>query len=153
MRAEITAIVTTVGALLVAVTGAAWTYWLTKKKEREAEIRKEKLEHYKAFVASLNGILEGEDSPEGQEAFALACNRLLLFAPQPVLEALRKYQEESRASNTVRDKKYHDKLLSSLLFEIRRDLTVTPKDKRETFAVWLWASGVKPDHSETDWRS
>lgn len=34
---------------------AGATYWFTKQREREAELRKEKLERYKDFVSSLSG--------------------------------------------------------------------------------------------------
>jgi hypothetical protein len=63
MAAEIvTALIAASGAIVLA--GA--TYWFTKKREREAELRKEKLEHYKDFVASLSGIISGETTNEGQ---------------------------------------------------------------------------------------
>lgn len=132
------ALIAAVGSVLV----AAATYWLTKKQERNAELRKEKLEHYKAFIASLSGILVKESSPEGQKAFALACNNMLLFAPQAVLEALRSFQEETRTSNPNRQNDRHDELLSILLLEIRKDLNVRPKDKAKIFKAWLWSSGV-----------
>ena len=130
-----------VGSVIV----AAATYWFTKKRERDAELRREKLEHYKAFVLSLSGVIEKESSPEGQKAFARACNNMLLFAPQPVVEALRSFQEETKISNPNRQKDRHDKLLSELLLEIRRDLNVRPKDNPETFKAWLWASGVSEE--------
>jgi hypothetical protein len=127
-----------VGSVLVA--GA--TYWFTKKREREADLRREKLEHYKAFVLSLSGILEKESSPAGQKAFSQACNNLLLFAPQPVLNALQQFQLETKISNPNRSREKHDRLLSKLLLEIRGDLDVKPKDDPKDFSVWLWTSGV-----------
>ena len=57
----VTALIAASGAVILA--GA--TYWLTKKREREAELRKEKLEHYKDLVASLSGIISGEGTPDG----------------------------------------------------------------------------------------
>lgn len=65
---------------------AGATYWFTKKREREAELRKEKLEQ--EFVASLSGIVSGEGTPDGQRAFACACNKLNLVALQRVVKAL-----------------------------------------------------------------
>lgn len=41
----LTAIVTASGAVAVAVAVAGASYWFTKKRERDAELRKEKLEH------------------------------------------------------------------------------------------------------------
>ena len=133
-----------VGSLLV----VAATYWFTKKRERDADLRREKLEHYKAFVLSLSGILEEESSDSGQRAFSQACNNLLLFAPQPVLSALRQFQLESRASNPNRSNETHDLVLSKLLLEIRNDLDVRPKDDSKEFTAWLWASGVTGKKSQ-----
>lgn len=96
MAAEIvTALIATSGAVVLA--GA--TYWFTKKREREAELRKEKLEHYKEFVASVSGIITHESTQDGQRAFSRACNKLNLIAPQSVIEALQKFQHEIRVTN------------------------------------------------------
>jgi hypothetical protein len=141
MAAEIvTVLIATSGAVVLA--GA--TYWFTKKREREAELRKEKLEHYKDFVASLSGIISGEATPEGQRAFARACNKLNLVAPQSVVKALQNFQQEIKVSNTERSNERHDKLMSQLFYEMRKDLRITPKDKDTSFVFGLWAAGVPP---------
>ena len=89
MSAEIvTSLITVAGAAILAVV----TYALTKKREREAVLRAERLAHYKDFVASLSGIITSEDTPDGQRAFAKACNNLNLVAPQPVIQALQAFQ-------------------------------------------------------------
>ena len=141
MPAEIvTAIIAASGAVLLA--GA--TYWFTKKREREAELRREKLEHYKDFVASLGGIISGESTDDAQRAFSRACNRLNLVAPQVVLEALQAFQQEIKVSNSDRSTQRHDELMSKLFYEIRRDLGVSPADAEVSFRVRLWAAGVPP---------
>jgi hypothetical protein len=141
MEAEIiTAVVATSGAVILA--GAS--YWFTKKQEREAELRREKLEHYKDFVASLSGIISGEATADGQRLFSRASNKLNLVAPQAVLTALQAFQQEIKISNASRSKVAHDKLMSALFYEIRKDLGVTPDDDQETFRVGLWAAGVPP---------
>lgn len=134
----VTAVIAASGAIVLA--GA--TYWLTKQREREAELRKEKLEHYKEFAVSLSGIISGEDTPDGQRFFALACNKLNLVAPQPVLEALQAFQQETKRSNPSPGRERHDKLMSALFYEMRKDLGISPKDNSETFQVGLWASGA-----------
>ncbi|HEV3300299.1 MAG TPA: hypothetical protein VG055_11685 [Planctomycetaceae bacterium] len=144
MSAEIaTTVITVSGGLAVA--GA--TYWFTKKREREADLRKEKLQHYKDFVAALSGVISGESTPDAQRAFSRACNSLNLIAPQAVIKALREFQEEIKVSNTDRSKDRHDRLMSRLFLEIRRDLQVAPNDDESTFAVGLFASGVPADRS------
>jgi len=140
MAAEI---VTTIIAASGAIVLAGATYWFTKKREREAELRKEKLEHYKDFVASLSGIISGEATQESQRSFARACNRLNLIAPQAVVRALQEFQQEIKVSNHDKSNERHDRLMSKLFYEMRKDLQVTPRDKNESFVFGLWASGVQ----------
>lgn len=139
MSADIaTAVVAASGAIILA--GA--TYWLTKQRERDAELRKEKLEHYKEFAVSLSGVISGEETPEGQRAFALACNKLNLVAPQSVLKALQAFQQEVKNSNPSPNPDCHDKFMSLLFYEMRKDLGISPKDNSATFHVGLWESGA-----------
>jgi hypothetical protein len=139
------AIISAAGAIVVAVLG----YVLTKRAEREARWRDEKLAHYKAFVSSLSGVLEGETSDEGQKQFARACNDIQLFAPEKVIGVLAQFQDEIRVSNPAKSLEHHDALLSQLFFEIRRDLRISPRDSAD-FRFRLWASGVKNPASKTE---
>ncbi|HXT52732.1 MAG TPA: hypothetical protein VN811_16955 [Thermoanaerobaculia bacterium] len=137
-----TAAVSAAGVILAAVLAAVAGYVFTKRKEREAEWRKEKLERYKAFVASLSGVLQGpNNTEEGLREFSASSNNLLLFAPQPVIEALILYREETRTSNPSPSREQHDLLLNCLFYEIRRDLALRPRDRRADFRVQLWATG------------
>jgi hypothetical protein len=126
-----------VGSVLL----AGVTYWFTKQRERDAELRKEKLEHYKDFVASLSGIISGEATPEGRRVFARASNKLMLVAPQSVIEALRAFQQQIKVSNPNQNIDRHDELMSRLFYEMRRDLGISADDQR-SFKVGLWAAGV-----------
>jgi len=136
----ITTLITASGAFALA--GAS--YWFTKQRERDAELRKEKLEHYKDFVSSLSGIISGEGTPDGQRTFSRACNKLNLVAPQAVIDALQLFQQQIKIGNDRRSNEQHDRLMSKLFYEIRRDLKITPRDRESTFRVGLWASGVPP---------
>ena len=136
-----TAIIATAGALVL----AAATYWFTKKGERDAELRKEKLEHYKEFTLSLSGIISEESTPEGQKAFSIACNKLNLVAPQSVLQALQAFQVEIKISNPNKSLEKHDELMSRLFYEMRKDLGIVPEDEEANFKIGLWSSGVKPE--------
>lgn len=141
MSAEIvTALITASGGLIV----ASASYWFTKRKEREDELRRQKLEHYKDFVLALNGTISGESTPDGQRAFAKACNNLNLVAPQSVLEALQVFQQEIKISNSQKSLERHDALMSRLFFEMRKDLGISPADNIENFRVGLWSSGQPP---------
>ncbi|HSY52716.1 MAG TPA: hypothetical protein VLC46_28205 [Thermoanaerobaculia bacterium] len=144
--AVITAFISATAALLVAVAG----YVLTKRAERDAAWRNEKMNHYKEFVASLTGIIKDESTAEGQQRFARASNDILLFAPQSVLKALQLFHNEVGSSNPNQTKERHDALLAKLLFEVRRDLGISPADDPATFEVHLWASGVKTPRKRGD---
>jgi hypothetical protein len=142
MPAEVvTAVIAASGAVVLA--GAS--YWFTKKREREAELRKEKLDHYKDLVSSLSGTISGESTPQGQRAFSKACNNLNLVASQAVLDALREFHHETRVSNPNKSQDRHDHLLSHLFLEIRKDLGVVPKDAEASFEAALYASGAPPE--------
>jgi hypothetical protein len=133
-----TTVISAAGALLIAVAG----YVFTKRAEREAEWRKEKLAYYKEFVSSLSGTIAGESTAEGQIRFSRACNDIVLFAPYRVIAALDRFWEEIRVSNASKSLERHDKLLSELFFQIRRDIGVRPRDDRASFRVQLRSSGV-----------
>lgn len=137
----ISTLVTASGSAIVAIIIAAMTYWLTKQRERDAELRKEKLEHYKDFVASLNGVVSGEYTVEDQRTFARACNKLNLVAPYSVIKALQDFQQGIKPTSLLSSDQ-HNKLISALFYEIRRDLRVSPKDDASIFQVGIWASGV-----------
>lgn len=128
--------------ILGSVVAAAVTFWLSRRRDREAEWRKEKLTYYKAFVESMSGVIDGDASDEGQRLFARTTNNLLLFAPQGVISALNEFREEIRVSNTNRSREKHDQLLAKLLLAIRLDVGVSPKDEASSFKPALWASGA-----------
>ena len=125
------------------VVAATLAYLLTKRREREAEWRKEKLAYYKAYVESLSGILRGDETPDGHRLYAKTTNNLLLFAPQSVIEALNAFRSENAMSNKeCWSAEKHDRLLTELLLAIRRDVGVSPTDNPTTFKPKLWTSGV-----------
>ncbi|MCU7936286.1 MAG: hypothetical protein KZQ99_15660 [Candidatus Thiodiazotropha sp. (ex Dulcina madagascariensis)] len=125
-----------------AITLACASYWFTKKRERESQLRKEKLEHYKELAICLSGIIHGESTPDSQRAYSLIRNKLNLIAPYSVIKVLRSYSEATNIRNPNRATgELHDKLLSNLFYEIRKDLGMRPKDDPTIFKIGLWASG------------
>ena len=135
----ITTLMTFFGSILL----AGFTYWSTKSKERDSELRKEKLEYYKKFIESINETIEGDKTPDGNLKFAKASNNLMLMAPQSVIEALNQFRDEISISNSAHSTlENHDRLLSTLMYEIRKDLKISPKDKKDQLRIKLWASGA-----------
>ena len=120
-----------------------WTLKKTKEAERESEWRKEKLKYYLGFVEAISGITGTEKSDKGEINFAKSCNDLHALAPQSVLKTLHQYQEEIRVSNLSSSNQARQIALNSLLFEMRKDLNLKPRDKKEEFKMLLWTSGKR----------
>ena len=114
---------------------------LDRRKEREAEWRRSKLDFYIEFIEALSGILEGEKTKENEIAFAKACNNLYLFSPKGVLGALQKYQDEISASNKNQSARRYADCLRRLICEIRRDIKINDP-KIGDLEVRLWTTGT-----------
>ena len=136
------AVISAVAAALAALVAPAISFYLTKKKEREADWRKYKFEQYREFVEALGGIVGSDATPQGNLRFATSCNTLNLIASKSVITALHDFQEEIRVTNTNRSRVRHDKLLSRLIWEIRADLRIPGTPAESEFDVGLWCSGV-----------
>ncbi len=132
------AIISAAASLVV----AAVTFSLTKRKEREEEWRKHKLEHYREFLDALSGVVGSDATPEGQRRWARATNTIGLVASQHVLLALRRFQDAIAKSNPNHSTEIHDHALNQLMLAIRADLKVTPADDPTTFSFRLWCSGT-----------
>jgi hypothetical protein len=72
-----TSVVVSVIAAASGVVVAAVSFYLTKKKEREADWRKYKYEQYKEFMVSISGIVAGDSTPEGNRIFARPAIRFI----------------------------------------------------------------------------
>jgi hypothetical protein len=68
---------------------------------------------------------------------------MYLIGSNDVLKAMQLFRDEIRISNLNKTAEAHDRLLSRVVWEIRKDLGDTPTHKPDDFEVRLWASGVK----------
>jgi hypothetical protein len=134
----VVAIISAAAAILV----SALSFYLTKSKEREADWQRYKFEMYKEFIESMSGNLGRDPTPEGSRRFAAACNTVHLIGSQGILVALHRFQDEIRVSNTNRDDRRHDQLLSALEWEIRNDLRIPHNPPLAEFRARLWSSGA-----------
>lgn len=121
---------------------AAVTFFLTKGREREAEWRKQKLEHYREFLDAMSGTVGTDSNPEGQRRWARAANTIGLVASQRVLAALWQFQDSIAKSNPNPSVEDHDRKLNQLMLAIRADLGVTPADEPAFSSFRLWCSGT-----------
>lgn len=139
-----TSVVVSVIAAASSVVVAAVSFYLTKKKEREADWRKYKYEQYKEFMVSISGIVAGDSTPEGNRIFAKACNTLHLIGSKGVLNTLHSYQDEARSSNPNHSASKEAVLLSKLVWEVRKDIEIPGTPQASEFSVHLWCSATNP---------
>lgn len=130
-------IISVLGSIII----VALTYYFTKKKERETEWQKEKLNFYIEFISSLTDNLDCGSTLEGAKRFARASNNLYLFANTKVISALNHFQEEIRSANQNPKFEGQERALGNLIFQIRKDLKIKGNNKNTFNLVKLWGFG------------
>lgn len=140
-----TSVTVSVIAAASSVVVAAISFYLTKKKEREADWRKYEYEQYKEFMVSINGAL-GDPTHEGRMNFARACNTLHLIGSAGVISSLHALLDDLSINQGAFSVK-HDALLSALVWEIRKDVEIPGTPDSSQFFVRLWAlqPGLRQD--------
>lgn len=135
---------TIVVSVIAAASGVIVTsvsYYLTKKKEREADWRRYKFEQYKEFLVSMSGIVGIGSTPEGKRSFAMECSALHLIGSKEVLLALHSLLDA--IENPGLSRSVHDALLSKLIWEIRQDVGIPGTPDSAEFSARLWSAGSK----------
>lgn len=112
------AVISSIAAVIV----AALTYLLAKRREREAEWRKLKLDHYKEYVAALSAIVGSRATEDLHGRYSDAFNALVLVAPGTVLQELYEFQRVTSIGNTKWTFEQHDAALAKVLRAVRRDI-------------------------------
>ena len=135
----IVAIITAGAGVLV----TALSFLLTKAKEREADWRTQKLDHYKAFMVALNAIVGPPAPTEDRVRFANAANNLFLVGSRDVLVALRAFLDATADSRTPADLDRHDELLTKLIVAIRKDTGIKGAPLPDGYEVRLWAGRLR----------
>jgi len=131
--AIIVAIISAAAALIL----QAISSYLTKSREREADWRKQRLEYYRRYFELLNKVVATKPSDNDRKEYAIASSALYLVAPNEVMLAMRKFQDNNTASEERKQK-----LLGDIVWVIREDLGFPPADDKNGFDVRLW--GIKP---------
>ena len=133
--------------VIVVVLGAGLTYFFTKRREREADWRKVKLEYYREYIASVAGMVEGRATPESHLRYTDAVNTIPLVASPSVLKAIYAYEDEISVRNTERSDSRHDELLNRVVHALRQDISDVPDREGEYPAFRLIT--VRPDIQST----
>lgn len=124
---------------VTAIAVAAFTYYTTKQREREAEWRREKLSHYKDYFAALAETIGENVTDDARVRYCVAFNTVGLFASQDVISCLHAFQEITRMPYDQIDKAEDDRRLTDLVLAVRRDLKLRPEDDPVTFSFHMIA--------------
>jgi hypothetical protein len=140
-----TSVIIAIISAFASVLGAAVSVSFSMRKEREADWRKLKFEHYREFMAALSRIVGTDATPERHLRYAQACNTVQLVASAQVINALHNFRNEIAVSNPNRSQEKHDQLLSVLIRNIRTGLGISPTSNPADLSIRLWLSGVDHD--------
>jgi hypothetical protein len=124
---------------VTAIVVAAFTYYTTKQREREAKWRREKLTHYKDYFAALAETVGEDVSSVARKRYCIAFNTVGLFASQEVINCLHSFQEITRLPHDQIDVAEHDDRLTKLVLAVRRDLKLRPDDDPTSFSFHMIA--------------
>ena len=130
--------------IIVAITSAATalavavaTYAFSRRRDREADWRKARLEHYREFIAALSGITGRRALAADQVRYSNAVNSLTLVAPASVLRVLYDFQDEIGPRNLNKSPDSHDAAIANLLRELRCDIhPAAPDDHALQFRLF-----------------
>ena len=141
-------IIVALGAVIGGVVSAWATNLFTRKRQLEAEWRKDKLKYYNQFLDSITEAISmpGKDRKNTYKRFALACNVVGLIAPQKVTDILFEFytnlqifmdKDEMTEEEIEQENVQLRTLMRQLILEMRKDLRIKPSDNPDTFKYLL----------------
>lgn len=138
----------TIVAALIGFLGVGFTYWKTKSKEREAELRKEKFSYYKEYLSAYAAIVANDDTPnpsvQARLKYEAAFNTIGLFASRKVIGKVQELQSYLIEEVSDPELKIHNKILSELVSLMRADLNM-PKKEQNVRDYWLFVSDARKE--------
>jgi hypothetical protein len=148
--AGFTAAISGVVALVTATVSVALTYFFTKKREREADWRKMKLELYREFVAAVAGIAEGRMTTESEIRYHDAFNTIGLVASSHALAAVQNFQAEISPRNRERTQASHDEKYTFMINALRNDLMGGAAGENKKLKFYIistrpWSGSITPE--------
>lgn len=124
-------------AMAASIVVPSITFFLTKKKEREVEWRKLRVEQYKELMDAMSNVAGESPSAESRKRLALTANQVGLFASPAVLRQMTRLLNAVAAGSGDNQ----DEIITSLIHAIRTDLKVPDAGSHEDIQLRLWGAG------------
>ncbi len=123
MKIPISIIISVLGAasaILVSVLGA----WFANRNSIILQTRKLKEEHYVIYMEALHKLASNNTDRENISKYVFARDKLFLIASEDVIRKILSFEENAVGKNSD----VHDKYLTELVREIRKDLKIRDKN-------------------------
>lgn len=137
------ALVAAVVSGLVSISAVFLSDLFGRRRDREGEWRKLKLEQYQEFTLALSNAVHRKVDDAAKRRYADAVNSLALIAPPEVLAALYAFQDETSYRNQDRSQSQYEQRLSTLFREMRRDCQ--PKPPKDSSDAIFRTMDIPPD--------
>jgi hypothetical protein len=116
----IISIVGAITAILVSFIGA----FLVNQNNVILQTKKLKEEHYVAYIEAVHYLAGNNSDSIATEKYVFARNKIFIVASEEVVIKMIQYEEEA----VGKQNDLHDKYLTELIKEIRKDLKIVDKD-------------------------
>lgn len=116
-------IISFIGAT-TAVTVSIFGALLANRNSIILQTRKLKEQHYVAYIEALHNLVSEVKNKELIKSYVLARDKLFLIASEEVIKRMLLYEEEA----VGKDNDLHDKYLTELIKEIRKDLKIKDRN-------------------------
>ena len=107
-------------AILIAVIGAIFSH----KHNNDLQILKLKEEHYVSYIESLHNLATNNNDKKKVAEYTYFRDKLLIIGSEKVVKAILLYEEKA----VGKANELHDKYLTDLIKEIRKDLKMKDKN-------------------------
>ncbi len=116
----VVAVIAGMFSVCVAIFGAV----LVNVNNTKMQTRKLKEEHYVNYLEAIHNLAEDNKSSQALKAYTLHRDKMFIIASEDVVKSMLKYENVAvgKSSNE------HDKYLTQLIIEIRKDLKIKDKN-------------------------
>jgi len=139
-------------SIFIAIVSASLSYFFAKKQQIIADERKLKEQHYLDYIGAVSELVIQDNTESNMDKLADAQNKLLLVGSSDVVQdlmAFHNYVISCNNSGKEVDTEKHDKILTSLLKNMRQDLYKHKKINQNYPTIHLSGKTVKQKQKET----
>ena len=125
---EISILISIIGiisVITVAIIGAVLSY----KHSSALQISRLKEEHYISYIEALHNLAANNKNYEAARRYTFCRDKLLIIGSESVVKSILSYEEKA----VGKESPLHDKYLTDIIINIRKDLRIKDKDYPDVF--------------------